>query len=500
MKSTKILATAVAVALGSLALISYTNAEVTVTPWSAPDYIDTEWNIFEMGSLTITDWTNTITILDRNLWATQTWTSCSAYNNWACGYFFQRWNNYWFGNPLNKTETTRVDTTIYSRVNPYVGDTFIQWNSNRSSINNTNLRWWAWDTKSSRPNPDYMRQWPCPQWYHVPTYGELDTLKMLAWNNWKFVNTGFFIPFAGNRGMNTSLYYLGGDAYLWSSSPNGSTTRYLGLNSNGNANMNGHPRVNAYSLRCFKDTDTTISVLSFNTRGWQRMQWQTVPIWGTGHTPWYEPKKVGDEFMGWYKDEICSQPFDFQTELITENTTIYAKWANDPSLAQINLSIQKWTLTIWTEIWNLNLWEVNVSNNTQELSWSFGTNSFWVEDMKWIESWYYTTISVTDLIWSVAGHVISADNVLLKTAWNEPNYISWALVNESKVVFWNGIKVWHSGSWQVNYFQRLNTSSSEAWRLWKWWDNLQVKVNIPAHTPSDTYRWTITYTLYDLDS
>ena len=170
-----------------------------------------------------------------------------------------------------------------------------------------------------------------------------------------------------------------------------------------------------------------------------------------------------------------------------------------PTVAQINLSVLKWTLTIWTEITNLNLWEVNVSNSAQELSWSFWVNSFWVEDMKWVESWFYTTISVTDLTWSVATHVISANNVYLKTAWSTPSNISWATASEAKVVFGNAITSWHNGSWQVNYFQRLNTSTAEAWRVWKWWDNLQVKVTIPAHTPYDTYRWTITYTLYDND-
>ena len=169
--------------------------------------------------------------------------------------------------------------------------------------------------------------------------------------------------------------------------------------------------------------------------------------------------------------------------------------------AQLNLSILKWTLTIWTETWNLNLWEVNVSNNNQTLSWSFWTNSFWVEDMKWVESWYYTTISVTDLTWSVATHVIPATNVSLKTAWDAPNYISWSSVSESLVVFGDNIKSWHS-NWTapVTYFHRENTPSSLAWRVGKWWDNLQIKVNIPAHTPSDIYRWTITYTLYDMDT
>ena len=188
----------------------------------------------------------------------------------------------------------------------------------------------------------------------------------------------------------------------------------------------------------------------------------------------------------------------FATIYTCEASSFIAIW-EWPLSAQIVLSVNKWELTIWTETWNLNLWQVNVSNSSQELSWSFGADSFWVEDMKWVESWYYTTISVTDLTWSVASHVIPANNISLKTAWNTPTNISWATASEAKVIFWEWITSWHSGSTPVNYFQRLNTATADAWRVWKWWDNLQIKVNIPAHTPSDTYRWTITYTLYDND-
>jgi hypothetical protein len=42
-------------------------AEPTVIHGTAPDYVDTEGNVFEMGSLTITSGDMSITILDRNL-------------------------------------------------------------------------------------------------------------------------------------------------------------------------------------------------------------------------------------------------------------------------------------------------------------------------------------------------------------------------------------------------------------------------------------------------
>ena len=38
------------------------------------------------------------------------------------------------------------------------------------------------------------------------------------------------------------------------------------------------------------------------------------------------PKKDGCKFDGWYKDAAGTQAFNFETETITDNTTIYAKW------------------------------------------------------------------------------------------------------------------------------------------------------------------------------
>ena len=48
-----------------------------------------------------------------------------------------------------------------------------------------------------------------------------------------------------------------------------------------------------------------------------------------------DPTKDGDEtktytFAGWYKDSKCTQAYDFETEIITEATTIYAKWTETP--------------------------------------------------------------------------------------------------------------------------------------------------------------------------
>ena len=41
-----------------------------------------------------------------------------------------------------------------------------------------------------------------------------------------------------------------------------------------------------------------------------------------------DPTKPNAEFLGWYKDNNFETPWNFDTDKVTENTTIYAKWVN----------------------------------------------------------------------------------------------------------------------------------------------------------------------------
>ncbi|WP_291753735.1 InlB B-repeat-containing protein, partial [Lysinibacillus sp. UBA5990] len=65
--------------------------------------------------------------------------------------------------------------------------------------------------------------------------------------------------------------------------------------------------------------------VSFNTDGGSAVSNQSVPHGGKVTIPEVEPTKVGYTFGGWYKDIGHTETYDF-TSVITENTTIYAKW------------------------------------------------------------------------------------------------------------------------------------------------------------------------------
>ena len=115
---------------------------------------------FEYWEISIEDpehpWT-WITIMDRNLWAKVAWTGDSSY-----GYYYQWWNNYWF--PTMGNVATSSDPVNVSDLNSYSWSTFRSGYSWMSEPNNFVL--WIWDNK----------QWPCPEWWHIPTIQEWNQL------------------------------------------------------------------------------------------------------------------------------------------------------------------------------------------------------------------------------------------------------------------------------------------------------------------------------------
>lgn len=65
----------------------------------------------------------------------------------------------------------------------------------------------------------------------------------------------------------------------------------------------------------------------FETNGGSYIESQFVKPYLTANRP-TDPTKKGYVFGGWYTDEECLTPFDFDTEILS-NTTIYAKWEED---------------------------------------------------------------------------------------------------------------------------------------------------------------------------
>ena len=409
------------------------------------------WTVSGVDTLTVcgydynsqTSWC--ITMMDRNLWAT----SNDISDTWSYWNYYQRWNNYWF--PYDGTITTwnqQIVCSSYGPLNPFSGSTFIVWNTDYCQARNRNMWWWGSDNNALvyPVNNPTQRQWPCPTWYHVPSEWEWAALlDMWAWTdtNWDNNNNSgdeifrndFKIPFAGLRNFaDGSFVDCGISTHLWSSSHSVGNERVWSLLIYGN-----HAQLNRYYM-----------AYAFPVRCFKDS-----PI----------------VFSGW------SEMLQFSV-IIDGEVTIWLSWTAGLS--------------------GMNIGSVGISNNDQILTGSFGANSFRVEDMKWAPSGYYTTLSITDLSWDVAPHMISKSNIRLKPT--GVSLISGAAVNDSLVVMWanNTRNNWMTWDAVLTYFNRQNTPVNNAGRVWRYWDNLQIKVNVPAHTAADTYRATITYTLYEL--
>ena len=387
--------------MGTLA-IWVVSAETTISePYGHIDYTLNDNENFEAQFITITDWTDTITILDRNLWATVAWTWCDYKTNWwycpydeVYWYHFQWWNNHWFKPWCDLSGSTYYcsDTITSSAVNWQVDATtisynpanqefynswvFYKWYSNWLTDNSkVDLWWWStggtdtitstsslnWDNWKVDESTVKNRQWPCPEWFHVPSIWELSKLvsMMTGSNNSEKVtqlHSDLYIPFAGLRNYDdASVYGMGGNANLWSSSPYSASSplsRYLSLNVGGYLDMNYRYRAYALSVRCFYDSYqpfTQSFTLTFDVsddNGNTDAETGTVAsgtaiVLSTGD---FIATKDGWTHLWWNTDASATGVLESIT--MTEDTTVYAIFSKDLT---VNYATWAWVSTIQKE-------------------------------------------------------------------------------------------------------------------------------------------------------
>ena len=386
MKKTRLLVWFLTLTLLWAAWMGSVNAETTIThyPDSNVEYTLNKWFTTESGftawTITISDWETTITMLDRNLWAsTSDTTSTGSY--W---YHFQRWNNYGFKPCSNgswcstfpngeSTSNTQVDASGYWPWTYYSSGTFIIWSSDWSSVQNDNLRWWSTDDNTYNVNGDTWkvsnptdRQWPCPEWFHVPSVWELAKIySMMLSDDDLPIHNPLLVPFAGYRYYNATLYF-GGTADLRSSSPsypsypNNTSSRYLRLEVDGSMavmNMSKYYRASAYSVRCFHDsyktyTQSSSILVSFYDEGGTTQIWSGEVESGTilaesgditDILSWYENSKTGYSFNGWIISGTDTV-FDLSTET-TKDFELVASWIMETY--SISIELDGWTIQAW---------------------------------------------------------------------------------------------------------------------------------------------------------
>jgi len=318
------------------------NIRYTLNSWFATSQVFTAWTI----KISDCDGTNqdtctTITILDRNLWAT----SNDIESEDSYWYHFQWWNNYWF-KPCTSENckdfpneesmwTTQVQPGNISI--PYTSPIFYIdpiWNKTNwiNDASKIDMRWWTtnsttdlFDSMGDQINfeniesiSDYtssddrkvtnavQRQWPCPDWFHVPSLWEyikvLDMLDIANYQRQKtwtreYFHFGLNIPFAGWRFSSNpqlgsaSVQGLNSGTLLRSSSPYSISTEHphsraitiIDDDSDGNLGWFYTYRSDAFSVRCFYNEYTGYVKEITNID----ISWITDPIlWQAWITSW----------------------------------------------------------------------------------------------------------------------------------------------------------------------------------------------------------------------
>ena len=549
--------------MGALA-IWVVNATTTISePYGHIDYTLNGNEDFEAQVITITDWTDTITILDRNLWATALGTWCEDSDlEWACmqwtedatyWYHFQWWNNHGFkpnfnndtsfpkGEEAKNYDVVNVDASSYWPWNYYSWSTFITdsgWSNNGdwSKVRNDNLRWWSltettdWvdDTVNIR-DEDYLnwtdwkvdentvtdRQWPCPEWFHVPSVWELAKLTKMFWldDEWsnyeevsKAMHTGLNIPFAGSRNYYyASVNNMGSYAYLWSSSPYSASNpfpRYIYLNVDGYLGMDYSTRAYANSVRCFYDSYQPFTQ-SF-TLSFTGAEWGSISTWGIEAEEWSSISRddeagtvsiswtvvatgISDEwyaFSWWLTDCVSgtvTTGCSFTGVFKTIPYTITYLWTWDdyvPSATGFTIKSNNITLTEPSKTW-------------YTFTWRSGTNMEWITWTVTISEWstwnriyeanreaneYKITIDIdgneTILTWKY-GDPISKPADPTKNGYKfigwEPEFPTTMPLSGATVkAKWE--KLWSSGGWGGRSSSSVISSDSEKSTEWETWN------------------------------
>ena len=260
----------------------------------------------EEWTITLDNWEESITIMDKNLWADAAWTWEESY--W---YYFQRWNNHWFQlNSEIKTWTelvSREESMQYWPNNWYDSDVqFVvleelnrnvdYYNYNYLASFNDNLRWWSWDSEIvnrmweyvidqfrwDTGNPRIERKWPCPEWFHVPSLGEIHKLFKLwidikypddiekkehvrwmsiwgGWNQiWREFSNDLLLPMAWwiRFDGKATPHDQESEWFYWMSSPG----RFLNFHSYMIVEYAESYRAATFPVRCFKNDEENILV------------------------------------------------------------------------------------------------------------------------------------------------------------------------------------------------------------------------------------------------
>lgn len=93
-----------------------------------------------------------------------------------------------------------------------------------------------------------------------------------------------------------------------------------------------------YDVGYKKSATGVFYTVTFDSQGGDYVPSKLIPAGGTVAVPTPEPIKAGYTFGGWYKEEACENLWNFTSDTVLSDMTLYAKWGQEQ---EIDLTVSK---------------------------------------------------------------------------------------------------------------------------------------------------------------
>lgn len=132
------------------------------------------------------------------------------------------------------------------------------------------------------------------------------------------------------------------------------------------------------------------------------------------------------------------------------------------------------------------------------LTYSWWTEYFWLEDLRWSDSWYSLSMVMSDLSSSNSG-TISKNNIFI-TLSNANSWITvlwqvWSIPDLPPQITIPSVITRRSLWTSVDVLQRHEVTTPTSWIVWKYWLKPLLTVLVPRYQQIWSYMWLMTLTL-----
>ena len=171
-----------------------------------------------------------------------------------------------------------------------------------------------------------------------------------------------------------------------------------------------------------------------------------------------------------------------------------SNWTTCSTPTTLNVTINPGQLCIASEN-SLSFWSINMSTTQQNANATFGWSWFYVDDLKWADQGYYTTVQMSGAL-SNWNQTIPAANVAMKTTsvWSA-GVTTQAWTSNSRVIINSAMANFQSLDQARRLIERTNWANY--WVVGRYWVLPQMQLTIPAYQAVGSYTWTLVYTLYE---